>query len=136
MRLLRQLASNVWYNVDTEINNKEPLFGVQGNVDLFMQVLFEAYVLFAFELRGLKFNGAQVLFFIKPADGLKLPAVMQWIKQTFAVRFDQNHRRTGHIWGDRYGSEILPGEPPPDAEVCVFGVAGRCANRRARRAPR
>jgi hypothetical protein len=134
MRPLRQLASNVWYNVDTSINNKEPLFRVQGNVDLFMQVLFEAYVLFGFELRGLKFNGAEVLFYIKPADGLKLPKIMQWIKQTFAVRFDRDHGRTGHIWGDRYGSEILPGEPPPDAEPYLFNAAVCCANRSARRA--
>jgi hypothetical protein len=34
---------------------------------------------------------------------------------------------------DRYGSEILPGEPPPDAEVCVFDAAVRCENRRARK---
>jgi hypothetical protein len=136
MRPLRQLASNVWYNVDTSVNNKEPLFRVQGNVDLFMQVLFEAYVLFGFELRGLKFNGADVLFYIKPADGLKLPEIMQWIKQTFAVRFDRDHGRTGHIWGDRYGSEILPGEPPPDAKRYVFNAAVCCANRRARRAQR
>jgi hypothetical protein len=136
MRPLRQLASNVWYNVDMSINNKEPLFRVRGNADLFIQVLFEAYVLFGFELRGLKFNGADVLFYMKPADGLKLPEIMQWIKQTFAVRFDRDHGRTGHIWGDRYGSEILPGEPPPDAERSVFDAAVCCANRRARRAQR
>jgi hypothetical protein len=74
MRLLRQLASNVWYNVGTEINNKEPLFGVRGNVDLFMQVLFEAYMLFAFELRGLEFNGAQVLFYGQVPDPCREPA--------------------------------------------------------------
>jgi hypothetical protein len=28
--------------------------------------------------------------------------------------------RTGHIWGDRYWSKILPGEPPEDAEEYVF----------------
>jgi hypothetical protein len=35
--------------------------------------------------------------------------------------------RSGHIWGDRYWSEILPGEPPDDAEEYVFapGVCGR-----------
>jgi hypothetical protein len=62
-------------------------------------VLFEAYVLFGFELRGLKFNGAEVLFYIKPADGLKLPEIMKWIKQVFAVRFNWDDGRTGHIWG-------------------------------------
>jgi hypothetical protein len=62
MRPLRQLTSNVWYNVDTSINNKEPLFRVRGNADLFMQVVNEARFLFEFELRGLKFNRAKGSF--------------------------------------------------------------------------
>jgi hypothetical protein len=37
---------------------------------------------------------------------------MQWVKQTFSVRFNMRTGRTGHVWGDRYWSEILPGEPP------------------------
>jgi hypothetical protein len=61
-----------------------------------------------------------VSFFIKPADGLQLPEIMKWIKQTFALRFNWDDGRTGHIWGDRYQSEILSGEPPDWAEVYVF----------------
>jgi hypothetical protein len=136
MRPLRQLASDVWYNVDTSINNGERLFGVKDNVKQFEQVVNEAQFLFEFEIRGLKFNRAKVSFYIKPVKGLELPEIMQWIKQTFAVRFNRDHGRTGHIWGDRYGSEILPGEPPPDAERYVFDAAVCCANRRARRAQR
>jgi hypothetical protein len=34
------------------------------------------------------------------------------MKQTFAVRCNRLLGRTGHIWGDRYGSVILEGEPP------------------------
>jgi hypothetical protein len=37
---------------------------------------------------------------------------MQWLKQTFAVRFNLQVGRTGHRWGDRYWSEVLEGEPP------------------------
>jgi hypothetical protein len=70
-----------------------------------------------------------VSFFIKPADGLQLPEIMKWIKQTFAVRFNWDDGRTGHIWGDRYSSEILPGEPPELAEVYVF-MAIECPVRR------
>jgi hypothetical protein len=55
-------------------------------------------------------------FYIKPADGLQLPEIMQWVKQTFSVRFNIVTWRTGHVWGDRYKSEILPGEPPPGVE--------------------
>jgi hypothetical protein len=50
---------------------------VRGNVKRFEQVN-EAHFLFEFELRGLKFNGAKVSFYIKLAVGLKLPELMQW----------------------------------------------------------
>jgi hypothetical protein len=43
---------------------------------------------------------------------LQLPAIMQWVKQTFAVRFNLSADRTGHVWGDRYWSRVLEGEPP------------------------
>jgi hypothetical protein len=136
MRTDRKLETDCWYDTSTKVNNGERLFGVKDNVKQFEQVVNEAQFLFEFEIRGLKFNGAEVLFYIKPVKGLELPEIMQWIKQTFAVRFNRDHGRTGHIWGDRYKSEVLPGEPPPDAEVYVFDVAVYCANRRARRAQR
>jgi hypothetical protein len=102
-------------------------------VDLFRQVLYEAREIYVFELRGLGFSGPQVSFYIKPADGFQLSDIMQWLKQTFAVRFNVIDGRTGHIWGDRYWSEILAGEPPVDAEAYVFApvvYGGRKAWRR------
>ncbi|MDR1469219.1 MAG: hypothetical protein LBT00_07990 [Spirochaetaceae bacterium] len=51
-------------------------------------------------------------FYIKPADGLKLPKIMQWLKQTFSLRFNVRTGRKAHLWGERYWSEILAGEPP------------------------
>jgi hypothetical protein len=40
---------------------------------------------------------------------------MQWLKQTFAVRFNRCTGRTGYVWGDRYRSRVLEGEPPEGA---------------------
>ncbi|MDR1232451.1 MAG: transposase [Spirochaetaceae bacterium] len=66
-----------------------------------------------------------------------MPEIMQWIKQTYAVRYNVHDGRTGHIWGDRYQSVIVDG-PPEDAEEYVFapvdckagrGVRGRGAGR-------
>jgi hypothetical protein len=37
---------------------------------------------------------------------------MKWMKQVFAQRYNRAEGRIGHIWGDRYWSEILEGEPP------------------------
>jgi hypothetical protein len=58
-----------------------------------------------------------------------LKTVEKWIKQTFAARFNVIDGRTGHIWGDRYWSLILPGEPPVWSEAYVFVpvVCGRKA---------
>jgi hypothetical protein len=91
MREDRKLETDCWYDIDAKANNGEKLFGVRENVRRFEQVVNEAHFLFDFEIRGLKFNDAKVLFFIKLDDGLKLPEIMQWIKQTFAVRFNRGH---------------------------------------------
>jgi hypothetical protein len=122
MRALRILAASVWYFVSTAVNNREPLFWSPLERARFKRILDEARKIYVFELRGLRFCGPWVSFYIKPADGFELPEIMQWIKQTYACRYNVFDGRTGHIWGDRYGSEIVDG-PPEDAEEYVFGPA-------------
>jgi hypothetical protein len=78
-------------------------------------VLFEARGLFTFELRGFALEEGQLSFYIRPEDGFRLPEIMQWLKQTFAARFNRRDGRTGHLWGNRYRSEVLEGEPPEGA---------------------
>jgi hypothetical protein len=94
-------------------------------------VLYEARARCAFELCGLRFSGPAVSFYIKPVDGLQLPEIMQWIKQTYAVRYNVYDGRTGHIWGDRYASRIMAEGTPKDAEEYVFAPVV-CAARRRR----
>jgi hypothetical protein len=116
MRLKRKLAKNVWYEIRTKVNVGEPLFQLGWVVSLFCRVFIEATVRFDFEIRGFHLDGEALSFFIKPKDGFELPKIMKWMKQTFSARFNVRTGRTGHVWGDRYWSEILPGEPPEDAE--------------------
>jgi hypothetical protein len=52
-----------------------------------------------------------------------LPIVMQWIKQTFACRYNAMKRLDGHVWGDRYWSKVIDGEPPE--EEIPAGGTGR-----------
>jgi hypothetical protein len=134
MRDLRILASDACYSVRTGVNNREPLFWVARERARIMRVLDEAHLLYAFVLYGLCFDGPWVSFFIKPADGLQLPEIMQWIKQTYACRYNVYDGRTGHIWGDRYESKIVEG-PPKGAEEYVFAaVVCEAASRKVRRA--
>jgi hypothetical protein len=54
---------------------------------------------------------------------------MQWVKQTFSVRFNMRTGRTGHVWGDRYWSEILEGEPPEEAVPVDWAAVEKMANK-------
>ena len=63
---------------------------------------------------------------------MELPAIMKWLKQTFAQRYNRMTGRIGHIWGDRYWSAALEGDPPKGAadaasngEACEGGAVER-----------
>jgi REP element-mobilizing transposase RayT len=119
MRKLRILKQNVWYEIHTVVNNREPLFRLRQALALFRRVLNDTRERFVFEMTGLWLAGDRLTFYIRPADGLGLPDILKWMKQTFAVRYNRLTGRTGHIWGDRYWSVILEGEPPEEVEEGV-----------------
>jgi hypothetical protein len=48
---------------------------------------------------------------------------MKWMKQVFARRYNRAEGRIGHIWGDRYWSEVVEGVPEEAGEAAV-GVVG------------
>jgi hypothetical protein len=103
--------------VRTAVNIEEPLFRLPEAKALFYCVLREAKERYGFEMRGLRLEGARLTFCIKPDDGLKLPKIMQWLKQTFSARFNARTGRRGHVWGERYESDILWGGPPEWAKT-------------------
>jgi REP element-mobilizing transposase RayT len=111
MRHLRILGQGVWYEIRTRINNREPLFRRAKALAIFTAVFRETGLRFTFEIRALRVEDDRLTFYIRPEDGLELPDIMKWMKQVFAQRFNAAAGRIGHIWGDRYWSRILEGEP-------------------------
>jgi hypothetical protein len=79
MRQKRDLAQNVWYQVRTAINNREPVFQLLEAVVLFYRVLIEAKGKFPFEMCGLVIGDEWLSFYIKPADGYELPKITRWM---------------------------------------------------------
>ena len=124
MRKLRLLKQGVWYEIRTRVNNREPLFRGNKAPAIFARVFRETELRFVFEIRALRLEDDWLTFYIKPADGLELPAIMKRMKQAFAQRYNRAAGRIGHIWGDRYWSGILEGEPP-DVEGNGADAAGR-----------
>ncbi|MDR2785173.1 MAG: transposase, partial [Treponema sp.] len=89
-----------------------PLFRASKVRAIFNRVLHEAEHRFVFEIRFPRLADDWLTFYIKPEDGFELPAIMNTMKQTYAQRYNRETGRIGHIWGDRYWSRILEGEPP------------------------
>ncbi|MDR0638870.1 MAG: hypothetical protein LBG27_08230, partial [Spirochaetaceae bacterium] len=127
MRENRELAENVWYEVRTAVNIGEPLFWLPEAKVLLHRVLRETKERYGFEMRGIRLEGAWLTFYIKPDDGLKLPLIMQWMKQTFSARFNARTGRTGHVWGERYESDILWGGPPEGAAEVDWAAVEKSA---------
>jgi hypothetical protein len=100
MRKQRLLVQDAWYEVRTAVNNREPLFSRRQAIAIFCRVFGEAQKRFACEIRGFRLKEEWLSFYIKPMDGLLLPAIIQWLKQTFAVRFNRCAERSGHVWGE------------------------------------
>jgi hypothetical protein len=96
-------------------------------VVLFGRVFRQAEGRYRFTVRGLRVNDDWLTFYILPADGFELPDIMKWLKQVFAQRFNGMDGRIGHIWGDRYWSEILEGEPPEEETAGVRPLGGEAA---------
>ncbi|MDR0721126.1 MAG: transposase [Treponema sp.] len=123
MRPLRILKQGVWYEIRTRINNRQPLFRHSRALALFGQVFQETELQFVFTVCALRLEDDWLTFYIKPEDGMKLPAIMKWIKQTFAQRYNRLMGWIGHLWGDRYWSRILEGAPPEGTEAAVEAAA-------------
>jgi REP element-mobilizing transposase RayT len=126
MRKPRELEPDAWYKVFTAVNRHEPIFLTPNAVDLFNRTLRETGELFPCEVRHLNIEPDRVSFYIKPADGFMLPFIMQWLKQTFAVRYNVMKHLDGHVWGDRYWSKVLEGEPPEEGIPAREVVHGDC----------
>jgi hypothetical protein len=109
--------------VQTSVNVSEPLFQLPEAKALFLGVLRETKGRYGFDMRGLIIEEGSVSFYIKPDDGLQLPLIMQWLKQTFAVRINVLTGRQGHVWGERYWSEILWEGPPERAKAVDWAEA-------------
>jgi REP element-mobilizing transposase RayT len=119
MRQLRILKQGAWYEIRTLINNREPLFRRYKALVIFAEVFRQTELRFAFGIRGLRLEDDRLEFYIRPEDGEELPAIMKRLKQSFAQRYNREDGRTGHIWGDRYWSRIVEGEPPEEeVETC------------------
>ncbi|MDR0624834.1 MAG: transposase [Treponema sp.] len=109
MRQRRMLQEGAEYHVTARINRSEMILSPREDKDLFLAVLRRAKKKFDFQIKNFCLMNNHVHFLIKPGNKESLSRIMQWILSVFAMAWNRKYHLTGHVWGERFFSRVIPG---------------------------
>jgi REP element-mobilizing transposase RayT len=98
------------YFVSSELNRGETAFARDDLRTMLYQVIDEAHARYKFDLWDITIDDSYFTCRIKPAFGQSLSRIMQWVKSVVARRWNKAHEMHGHLWGERFSSEIIEEE--------------------------
>ncbi|MDR3303193.1 MAG: transposase [Treponema sp.] len=110
MRKLRHLKPGATYHVTSQIDHGDWALQEAAIKQMFLDMVMIAKKKFQFKLWNFMIMDNHIHFLIKPGDGVSLSKIMQWLKCNFAKKWNKLHDRTGHLWGERFFSEIIEDE--------------------------
>lgn len=108
MRKARIIQDGAKYHVSARANHKEMRMEPDAIKQMFLEVLARAKKKFDFQLDNFVIMGNHFHLILQPLEGSTLSAIMKWILQTFAIRYNKANGLWGHFWGDRFFSRVLP----------------------------
>jgi putative transposase len=108
MRHPRKIEEGARYHVTSRANRKEMIFDSKGMRELFISVVKKAKRKYSFRLENFTIMGNHIHFIIQPSRGNNLSVIMRWILSVFAMAYNKITGLTGHVWGDRFFSRIIP----------------------------
>jgi len=111
MRRKREFTEDAFYHVTSRTNNKIRVFENNLGRKIMLMVLQDAQNKFRFGLTNFCIMPTHIHLLIKPAEGQNLSVIMRWIKTRSAVRWNQIHGSTDHMWGDRYFARPVKDDP-------------------------
>jgi putative transposase len=103
------LQEGAAYHVTARINRSEMILSSREDKNLFLAVLRRAKKKFNFQIKNFCLMNNHLHLLIKPGDKESLSRIMQWILSVFAMSWNRKHHLTGHVWGERFFSRIIPG---------------------------
>jgi len=115
MRGPRKLIPGGMYHVSARVNNKEFRLSSTFCKKLFLEILTKLQAEMGFKVEHFSILDNHFHLIITTLD-LELPTIMKRLLMTFAIRYNKHYGRSGHLWGDRYFSEII--EKDVDFERC------------------
>jgi putative transposase len=110
MRKLRILRTGATYHVASKIDHEAMALKDPNIKRMFLDMVKAAKEKFPFELWTFTIMDNHIHFLIKPAPGVSLSKIMQWIKGNFAKKWNRENNTKGHLWGERFFSRIIESE--------------------------
>ena len=106
----RQLKVNVKYQAMARANLQESLFIKDEDKDMVEKVIKLAKLKFRFRLKHSMIMNNHIHLLIQPVGKKEnLSVIMQWILSIIAIRYNKKYDRKGHVWYDRFKSNIVHG---------------------------
>jgi putative transposase len=105
-RALRVEYEDASYHVMARGNERKTLFHQESDYQLFMQCLEEACLEFSLSLKAycLMPNHYHLLLQTPQAN---LSRALGWLQTTFTVRYNRQHKRSGHLFQGRYKAHLI-----------------------------
>ena len=107
MRKSRIIQPGATYHVVAKTNRGEFIFNSDEIKEMFLSVLEKAKEKYRFKLIHFCIMNNHIHLLVKPFPGTNLSKLMQWILSVFAVRFNKMLNQFGHVWYDRFKSNII-----------------------------
>jgi REP-associated tyrosine transposase len=108
MRKTRKVEENALYHVMFRANLQENVFVKDVDKDMVENVVCCKKIKYHFQLKNHVIMDNHVHLLIKPVgDKEILSTIMQSIKSTIAINYNNKYNRKGHLWYDRFKSIIV-----------------------------
>ena len=107
MRKARIIQQGATYHVVAKTNRGEFILHSDEMKELFLSILKAAKKKFSFKLKHFCIMSNHIHMLLEPAPETSLSKLMQWILSVFAIRFNRIFGQIGHVWYDRFKSNVI-----------------------------
>jgi len=105
-RPLRPIADGLIYHVINRGNNRQPVFGGEGDYAAFLKAVADLKERKPFELFGYCLMGNHIHLLLRPREG-SVSRIVQSLLVSHTQRYHRFHGTSGHVWQGRFKSPVI-----------------------------
>ena len=105
-RPLRPIADGLVYHVINRGNNRQAVFGSEGDFHAFLKAIADLKERMPFDLYGYCLMSNHIHLLVRPRK-LSISRIVQSLLVSQTQRFHRFHRSGGHVWQGRFKSPVI-----------------------------